>query len=129
MEKRCPRSKKVGVARLRGYRWIINSRGFANVVTSTEDEVEGVLFEISATDEVSLDRYEGVKSGCYYKADLPVVYEGQEKVALVYVDRVTDEGRPREEYIQRINSGLADANLSNAYVARYVRKYLPAQPR
>lgn len=128
MEKRCPQSRKVGVARLLGPRWIISARGYANVVKSTKDEVEGVLFEISATDEVSLDNYEGVSSGCYHKTELPVLHEEQEKVALVYVDSVTVEGCPKQEYIQRINSGLADAKLSDAYVTCYVRRYIPAQP-
>jgi hypothetical protein len=60
--------------------------------------------------------------------DLPVLYEGQEKVALVYVDPVTAEGCSTDEYIQRINLGLVDAKLSNAYVTRYVRRYIPARP-
>ena len=128
MEKRCPQSKKVGVARLLDYRWIISARGYANVVKSMNDYVEGVLFEISATDEVSLDKYEGVSSGSYQKVDLPVLHEEQEKVALVYVDPVTAEGSPKQEYIQRINSGLADAKLSDAYVTRYVRRYISAWP-
>ena len=48
MEERCSPSKKVGVARLLDYRWIISARGYANVVKSMNDYVEGVLFEISA---------------------------------------------------------------------------------
>jgi hypothetical protein len=127
MKKRCPQNKKIGVARLLGYRWIISARGYANVVKSMKDYVEGLIFEISATDEVSLDNYEGVSSGSYYKAELPVLHEEQEKVALVYVDPVTAEGIPKAKYIQRINLGLADAKLSDASVTHYVRKYIPAQ--
>lgn len=128
MEKRCSQSKKVGVACLLDYRWIISKRGYANVVESMNDYVEGVLFEISATDEASLDKYEGVSSGSYQKAELPVLHEGLAKVALVYVDPVTVEGSPKQEYIQRINSGLADAKLSDAYVTHYMRRYIPTQP-
>ena len=65
MRKRCPQSRKIGVARLLGYRWIISGAGYANVVESEKDEVEGVLFAISQADEDSLDRYEGVGSGAY----------------------------------------------------------------
>ena len=128
MEKRCPQSKKVGVARLLDYRWIISARGYANVVKSMNDYVEGVLFEISARDEVSLDEKEGVSLGSYQKAELPVLHEDLAKVAFVYVDPVTVEGTPKQEYIQRINSGLADAKLSDAYVTRYVRRYISAWP-
>jgi len=92
------------------------------------DYVEGVLFEISARDEASLDEKGGVSSGSYQKAELPVLHEGLAKVALVYVDPVTVEGSPKQEYIQRINSGLADAKLSDAYVTRYVRRYISARP-
>lgn len=31
MQSRCPTSKYLGIARLNGYRWIINKRGYANV--------------------------------------------------------------------------------------------------
>ena len=47
------------------------------------DYVEGVLFEISARDEASLDEKEGVSSGSYQKAELPVLHEGLAEVALV----------------------------------------------
>lgn len=126
MAKRCPQSKKIGVARLRGYRWIVSVRGYANVVESKEDEVEGVLFEISQSDEDLLDRHEGISSGSYHKADLLVLHGEKEEVAFVYLDPVTAEGAPKKEYIQRINSGLADAKLSKGYVTRYVRKFIPA---
>ncbi len=125
MQRRCPQSKKIGVARLRGYRWIISARGYANIVESRQDEVEGMLFELTSTDEASLDTYEGVASGSYRKIDLPVEHEGRTLDTLVYLAPVTAEGTPKREYIQRINSGLADANLSDAYVSRYVRKFIP----
>ncbi len=126
MAKRCPQSRRIGVARLRGYRWIISTRGYANVVESEDDEVEGVLFDISQSDEDSLDRHEGVASGIYSKAYLHVLHDDEEEVALVYVDSVTEEGVPKTEYVSRINSGLADANLSAIYVARHVRRFVPA---
>jgi len=125
MKKRCPQSKKIGIARLSGYRWIISARGYANVVESAEDDVEGVLFEISHSDEKSLDEYEGVASGSYRKAELRVLHEEKEKDALVYIDLITVEGTPKDEYIHRINAGIKDAKLSSAYVTRYVRKFIP----
>ncbi len=124
MVMRCPESKKLGMARLAGYRWIITTRGYANVVESEHDEVEGVLFEISDADEASLDKFEGVASGCYDKSKLVVMMVNKKVEALVYLDPVIEEGAPREEYIHRINSGLADAMLSDDYVAQ-VRKLIP----
>ena len=126
MRERCPQSKKVGIARLPGYRWIISIHGYANVVKSEDDEVEGDLYMISDSDENSLDRWEGVHSGSYRKATLRVASPQGEEEVLVYVDPVTEEGNPKQEYINRINSGLADAKLSPKYVIRYVRNFIPA---
>lgn len=126
MRKRCPGSRKAGFGRLRGYRWIISTRGYANVVESAEDEVEGVLFTLSPEDEAALDRFENVAAGSYRKENLPVWIDGREVTALVYVDPITHEGPPKPEYILRINAGLADAGLSADYVAKQIRKFIPA---
>jgi gamma-glutamylcyclotransferase len=125
MASRCPESRKIGRACLRNYRWIITSRGYANVVEAPGEEVEGVLFLISEKDEASLDGFEGVATGFYRKVDLPVSCGGDEVMALVYIDPTTSEGKPKEEYIHRINAGLVDAELSAAYVARHVRRFIP----
>lgn len=125
MKQRCPQSRKLGIARLPGHRWIITTRGYANVVASQGDEVEGILFELTPSDEAALDRYEGVASGSYRKKTLPVHHHDRQVPALVYLDPITTEGPPKPEYIQRINSGLADANLSESYVIRHVRKFIP----
>lgn len=125
MADRCPQSRKIGVAHLPGYRWIISERGYANVIRSAGSEVEGVLFEISPSDEKSLDRWEGVASGSYYKATLLVIHDRRERGALVYLDPVMTEGVPKKEYIERIKAGLADAKLSANYVAQQVRRFIP----
>ncbi len=122
---RCPRNRKVGAA-LSGLSMDhFLARGYANVVESKEEEVEGVLFELTPSDEDSLT---GGKGWLWVlsKADLRVLQGDLEVVALVYVDPITAEGPPREEYVQRIREGLADAKLSEGYVARYVRKFIPA---
>ncbi|KAF2786552.1 hypothetical protein K505DRAFT_330275 [Melanomma pulvis-pyrius CBS 109.77] len=40
MALRCPTSKYLGVARLKGYRWIINARGYANIVEVEDSDTE-----------------------------------------------------------------------------------------
>ena len=125
MQQRCPQHARLGVARLRGYRWVISSRGYANVLRSDGDEVEGVLLELSASDESSLDGYEGVDNGLYDKHDLRVRFGDEEVTALVYVATVSDEGAPKAEYVERMRNGLRDAKLSEAYVRRHVRRFIP----
>lgn len=125
MNKRCPENRKIGIARLTGYKWIISARGYANILRSNKDEVEGVLYAISESDESSLDRYEGVSSGCYNKAMLRIIHEGVEKEALVYIDPTLDEGEPKDEYLNTINDALSDANLSLEYITKYIKKFIP----
>ena len=126
MSKRCPQSKKLGNARLLGYRWIISKRGYANVVKADADAVEGVLFEISDSDERELDRFEGVSSGSYRKENLSVSTNTGHQVALVYVDPIAEEGMAKQEYFKRINAGVSDARLSEDYVERVIRRFIPA---
>ncbi|MEO8145069.1 MAG: gamma-glutamylcyclotransferase family protein [Betaproteobacteria bacterium] len=126
MAVRCPQSRKIGHARLAGYRWIISTRGYANVLPSPENQVEGILFMISGSDEEALDKFESVAHGAYGKQVLPVICDETGVEALVYVDFVTGEGAPKTEYVHRMNSGLADARLSAEYVASHVRKFIPA---
>lgn len=127
MEDRCPEHRLVGNGVLKDYRWIISTRGYANIVKSTSDEVHGIVYEISESDENNLDRCEGVQSGDYRKEMLMIEMSGEKKECLVYVDPVQKEGSPKKEYIDRINKGISDAKLPPEYVDRYIRKFIPAQ--
>lgn len=87
MSQRCPTSKYLGVARLNGFQWLINGRGYANVVevtnntTSSNDTqmhgspdysnvVYGLVYSLAALDEEKLDGNEGVPEA-YTKEFLP----------------------------------------------------------
>ncbi len=125
MQLRCPGHQRVGVGVLRGHRWIISSHGYANVVPSPPDAVWGVVYDLTEADEQALDRYEGVADGLYRKETLPVEINGASLPCLVYVDPVQEEGKPWPEYVVRINQGLADAELPQAYVQHYIRPFVP----
>lgn len=90
MRTRCPSSQYLGVARLPSYRWIINDRGYANVVEVKEenndsnddastpkkeysDVVYGLVFSLTPPDEARLDRNEGVPIA-YTKEHLPCAF-------------------------------------------------------
>ncbi len=126
MRKRCPECRQLGRARLPGHRWIICTRGYATVVPDPGEAVEGVLYALSPSDEAALDVFEHVPEGWYAKFDLPVeTADGRSCPALVYVDTITEEGRPKEEYVARINAGLRDAQLPSDYVTRVIRRFIP----
>lgn len=127
MDKRCPDHKFFGHGILKGYRWIISARGYANVIQSEGDVVHGVVCRINEEDEASLDKAEGVHNGSYRKEILPIEIEKTNYNCLVYIDPVVTEGEPREEYIGRINRAVADAELPTEYVDRYIRKFIRLQ--
>jgi len=128
MTRRCPENREVGTGCLKGWRWIITTRGYASIVVSEGDYVLGTVYELSVDDVQSLDRFEGVAQGDYRKEVIPVDLNGHTLSCLVYVDQVAREGEPKEEYIARINHGILDAGFPDEYVIRYLRPYIPAWP-
>ena len=127
MIERCPNHKYFGHGILKGFRWIITERGYANIIKSEADEVHGVVYRINEEDEASLDKAEGVHKGLYWKETHRVEIEKTRYPCLAYVDPITAEGNPIDEYVSRINNGVADAKLHPGYVERYIRKFIPLQ--
>ncbi|TGJ80070.1 hypothetical protein E0Z10_g8702 [Xylaria hypoxylon] len=170
MAARCPNSYYTGRALLPDYRWQINERGYANIVPASGFTVHGLVYELGAGDEARLDRSEGVSSGAYSKAYLPVILHmasaslqmptqslvedgGPERViatarqqmthvrkhepclwpgVLVYVsyDFVL-YGQPREEYIDRMNSGIRDAiamGIPEEFFENMIHASIPKRP-
>ncbi|KAF4576681.1 hypothetical protein EYR40_000929 [Pleurotus pulmonarius] len=135
MQRRCPNSPYVGIAVLEGWRWMINERGYANVVPSAEDHVYGLVYKLSEEDEKSLDIYEGVPSD-YVKKFMAVNQSGipslliKEFDALVYVDEIRlDDDLPRTEYIYRMNMAIGDAlkeGVPAEYIDKSLRPFIPA---
>lgn len=148
MRHRCPYSTPVGLGYLPGWRWIINERGFANIVqlpaspgASATDEdvgVYGLLYLLPPEDEARLDGFEGVP-WAYDKFQVEVRWttdgagravgaEEAEVRALVYVDvQRTVEAAPREEYVGRMERGIKDAvenwGLDEDWADRVMRVY------
>ncbi|PPQ63275.1 hypothetical protein CVT24_006800 [Panaeolus cyanescens] len=133
MKRRCPKSTFIGIGILHNWRWIINERGYANVVPSQGDYVYGFLYTLTANDEHDLDIYEGA---AYQKHNLAVepLRDGKDRTdtilnALVYVDvdRRT-ESQPKTEYTFRMNKGIKDAldaGVPSEYIDTYLRPYIP----
>lgn len=125
MTERCPNHRFIGKGILKGYRWIISKRGVANIIKSETDEVQGIVYEVTKSDEDILDRKEGVKSGSYRKEMLTLEVDGQNHSCLVYVDPIIQQGKAREEYIERINKGISGSKLSPEYIRQYIRVFIP----
>ena len=144
MSIRCPSSTYLGLAKLSQWRWIINSRGYANIVHSPTDAVWGLVYTLSEEDEERLDVIEGVSSGSYEKQLLTmelwreadgkksdVEQPGKEELALCYVSEWwVDEAKPNEEYVHRMNMGICDGlekGMPVAYVENFMRPFIPEE--
>lgn len=98
MAKRCPESRYIGTAKLHDYRFQINERGFANVLPSPGDCVEGLVYLLNLTDEARLDKSEGVPTA-YQKCNLAI------EVFTAAIDYV---GRAVPELAQRLEGSEPD---------------------
>jgi len=153
MKRRCPDSHFLGIAKLNGWTWIINSRGYANVVETSiqTDEVWGLIYSLSSEDEAKLDKNEGVpydytkemhivdfrastSTSIESSIDTTQVGSGassRDRNVLVYVDRTRlKPDTPREEYIHRMNMGIKDAVEEGVplwYIQDILRKYIPPE--
>ncbi|EAU88663.2 hypothetical protein CC1G_01036 [Coprinopsis cinerea okayama7 len=136
MRRRCPDSVLRGVGILRDWKWIITDRGYANIVPSPGDLVYGLVFDLSKSDEDTLDVYENV----------PIAYEKEYKAVefgpldtksssaleevLIYIDHIrVTENKPKHEYIHRINRGIEDGikhGVPESYFEKYFRSFIPA---
>lgn len=124
MNKRCPDNRICGYGILKKYRWIINERGYANIIDSDKDEVHGVVYEITKSDEDRLDSCEGVKKGSYEKKYMMVLVNNSAIECLVYVDPRKEIGSPSEEYKRRIKRGISDSKLDSEYVYKYLSDFI-----
>ncbi|KAJ3573783.1 hypothetical protein NP233_g2203 [Leucocoprinus birnbaumii] len=137
MARRCPQSKFIGVGYLINWRWFICERGYANIMESRGDTVYGLVYELSQSDEMSLDGFEEVPNS-YVKKYLTVTFLGDKEVAtskdiemLVYIDvqRVC-YGPPKTEYIRVMNMAIEDAakeGIPKEYIEKDLRSFIPKQ--
>ncbi|KAI0853433.1 hypothetical protein F5Y00DRAFT_270616 [Daldinia vernicosa] len=154
MRERCPRSTPIGLAYLSGWTWIINERGYANIVEDRTKAggIYGIIYRLHPDDEEWLDMNEGVpwayerrfievdglattsaaKGKGEGKGELTDQEKASEKIqALAYIDfhRIRPS-HPKTEYIYRMNNGIEEAmvrwGLPEQYVDSVIRPSIPA---
>lgn len=124
MKQPCPDSLFVGLGQLKGWKWIINETGYANIVPSPGDVVYGSLCFLSRREKMALDESEGVP-WLYEKMDLPVTRlvagegegegegrstAGEDKInAMSYVDvQRKSVGNIEKEYVVWVRKAIED---------------------
>lgn len=119
MRERCPEAKYLGSAMLKNQNLLFCGQpdhSFATIKTMAGKEVPIGLWEISARDEKSLDRYEGYPH-FYHKTVLPVTLDGEEVHAMVYImDLAMPAGLPSVMYYNIVEKGYRDCGLDTAYL-------------
>ena len=146
MQLRCPTSQYLGVARLPNYRWIINDRGYANVVergdtaeaeagaadqaedqaaaesgnssaAAAGDAVYGLVYSLLPADEARLDVNEGVPEA-YTKETLGVDFWGSDpRVENGWVD-VSGPAQGRDALVYIDRKRVAESRPRREYVYR-----------
>ena len=118
MAKRCPESRFIGTAMLHNHRFQINQRGFANILYSRNDSVEGLLYLLSRTDEERLDRSEGV----------PTAYQKHHLTVRVFTAAIAHVGRAVPELAQQLDYSEYDPTQSTESAGAHDRSRRTEQP-
>lgn len=96
---RCPDASFISTATLSDFEFFITSRGYSSLRENKDSFVQGVIWEITESDESLLDIYEGVDAGYYSKEFFFIEKYG---LCLVYVASEETEGSPNEKYLKDI---------------------------
>ena len=117
MNQICPRAVLVGIAKLQGYRFIINTRGVATVVPERSSEVCGIPWIITKVDEQALDKHEGVKWGTYTKRMVHIEMATERSArALTYIASDSTLSSPRDNYMEKLVAAAEQYGLPDKYV-------------
>ena len=113
MKERCKNAVLLGKASLPGWGYCYDASGFATIEWNDPETVHGLLWSISISDEVMLDRYEGVSCNCYEKVEVAVDCNGTHIDALAYASMrfPFSETSCRTEYVKLVENAAAAAGL------------------
>lgn len=125
MTRRCPTAQYLGVGSLYGYRFLINSRGVATILSAADNLVQGVMWRLLPEDEIRLDRYEGVPIS-YQKEIVQVQICNRITETLVYLATDTSDGAPRLGYIELIINAAEKHGFESAYIGE-LRQWISEQ--
>lgn len=118
MRARCPGARPAGRAILHGWRFIISTRGGANIVPARGHSVQGALWYVRREHVVALNGWEGVDLGVYRRRFVVVATEAGRRTAMTYVSRFTWPGHSSVTYMKTaILPGAEAFQLTSDYCA------------
>ncbi len=121
MADRCPHSPLRGTGWLTGWRLTFGGEGWdgalPTVVEEEGSQVFVALYDVTDSDEASLDEWESANSGLYRKLRLTVATLDGEQVAWVYVLNDFEGGLPSARTIGLLSDAAEVAGAPDDYVA------------
>ena len=119
MAARCPGARLLDLVAKRGWRFIINDRGYVTAVEDASAETLGCLWELTDAHWETLDRYEGVSSGYYHRVNCQVnrLDSGEPLDAVAYRASSETPGVPTVKYADVVFGGARQIGLPEQYVA------------
>ena len=110
---RCPHSKVVGTAMVKG--WELEFRDVATIVPKPDTEVPVLLWELDPRDIPSLNIYEGYPR-LYRQEEIDVEVNGRSVKGMAYI---MNDGRispPSKGYLQTIWDGYRENGMDTSYL-------------
>ena len=110
MAYRCPGARALGRAVLPGYS--LEFKSFATIVPNPKENVEGVLWSITESDESALDMLEGYPE-FYDKKTVLVEHDNQSYIAMTYIMGPREQGyAPSDGYYSMVSEGYQSFGLN-----------------
>ena len=110
---RCPHSKVVGTAMVKG--WELEFRGVATIVPKPDTEVPVLLWELDPRDIPALNRYEGFPH-LYRQQDIEVETPNGTAKGMVYLMNRGEISPPSSGYLQTIWDGYKANGMDTSYL-------------
>ena len=118
MAVRCPGARILGLVAKRGWRFIINQRGYVTAVDDSSAETLGCVWKLTDEHWTELDRYEGVSAGFYRRVDCRVTLLDSEEALDAVGYRAANEipGVPTTAYADVVIEGARQIGLPENYL-------------
>ena len=126
-KERCPGSKYIQSYTLKNYKLIFSHRnpnnkyGHANIEKNKNFSVPGAIWNLTKSNEQTLDDYESVNYNppYYYKE----YFNWKGKKVLIYIQKIYTKRKPSSSYLHTIIEGYRDCNLNMKYLKKRISNY------
>jgi len=122
---RCPTAVALGVATLRGWRFVINPDSVGSLDPHPGRLVYGVLWRVTLRDLVAINAYESVDTELYLRRMLPVRLGARQTPALVFLAKRRGQGTARPGYISIVIEAAREWQLPAPYI-RSLQRWSPS---